>query len=93
MEHKTVKFTQAGATQLPDGKPVVYAIKTEGGRTNYVGVAKGGRVQERIREHLADGGIPGAKVHIRQMPSIREAKEAEKRLIAQSQPKYNDQGK
>ena len=59
MAKKTVRFNKGGLGQLPDNKPVLYRIQTEGGRDSYVGIAKRGRVQARITEHL--GEIPGAK--------------------------------
>lgn len=93
MEKKTVKFTHGGAEQIPNNRPVVYKIQTEGGKTNYVGVAKRGRAGERIKEHLNAGEITGHKVQIEQMSSIEEAKEKEKRIISRSKPKYNEQGK
>ncbi|HOV75283.1 MAG TPA: hypothetical protein PK967_15035 [Candidatus Hydrogenedentes bacterium] len=92
MARKTVPFNQSGAANLPNDKPVVYKIQTDGGKTNYVGVAKRGRVQERIQEHLEAGQIPGARVLIQQMDSIAEARETEARIIARTQPKYNEQG-
>ncbi len=92
MARKTVPFNNAGAARLPDNKPVVYKIQTEGGKTNYVGIAKRGRVQERIQEHLGAGKITGAKVQIQQMDSIAEAERSEARIIARTQPKYNEQG-
>lgn len=90
---KTVGFNQAGAAKLPNDKPVVYKIQSDGGKTNYVGIAKRGRVQERIQEHLEDGKIPGARVQVQQMNSIAEAEKTETRIIARTQPKYNEQGK
>ena len=71
---------------------MVYKIRTEGGKTNNVGVGKRGRVQERILEHLADDDIPGANVQAQQLASIQHAKKIEGRIIARTQPKYNDQG-
>jgi len=93
MAKKTVKFNRSGATKLPTDKPVVYTIKTKGGRINYVGVAKRGRARERIGEHLDAGAIPGAKVQIEQVSSIAEARKKEQGIISRSKPKYNDQGK
>ncbi len=93
MARKTVPFNQSGAAKLPNNKPVVYKIQTDGGKTNYVGVAKKGRVQERIEEHLKDNKIPGAKVQIQQMPTIKEAEKVEERIIARSEPRYNEKGK
>ena len=92
MAKKTVNYSKSGASILPQDKPVVYRIKTEAGKTNYIGVAKSGRVQERIQEHLDDGTIPGAKVQIEQKPSIHDARATEARAIARSKPKYNKIG-
>lgn len=91
MGTKKVDYNKSGIGKLPDNKPVVYRIETEGGRTNYTGVAKRGRVQERIQEHLGD--IPGSSVRIEQMDSIQVAQQKEARVIKRSQPKYNKQGK
>ena len=76
---------------LPNNKPVVYKIVTAGGNNNYTGIAKRGRVQDRINEHLNE--IPGAKVQIEQMSSISDARKKESNIIKRSQPKYNKQGK
>ena len=93
MAKKTVDFNKSGATKLPKNKPVVYKIKTAGGKTNYVGVAKRGRSQERIQEHLDADQIPGVKVQIEQVSSIAEARRKEQNIISRSRPKYNEQGK
>jgi hypothetical protein len=93
MVTKTVRFNKTGAAKPPNDKPVVYKIQTPTGKTNYVGVAKRGRVQERIEEHLDKGKIPGAKVHIEQVPSIKDAQEKEQNIISRTQPKYKEQKK
>lgn len=93
MAGKTVKFNQTGAMKLPVDKPVVYKIQTDSGKTNYVGIAKRGRAQERIQEHLEAGDIPGAKVQIEQVSSIAEARKKEQTIISRTKPKYNEQGK
>ncbi len=95
MSTKSVDFNKKGISDLPDVKPVVYKIETEGGKNNYTGVAQRGRVQDRLTEHLPGGKdyVPGSKVHIEQMPSISEARAKESRIIARSQPKHNKQGK
>ena len=93
MAKKTVSFNKSGIERLPDNKSVLYRIQTSGGKTNYVGVAKKGRVQDRIREHLEDGKIPGAKVQIEQMSSMDQATKKEGDIIARTEPKYNEQGK
>jgi excinuclease UvrABC nuclease subunit len=91
MSKKTVNYKKEDIKKLPNNKPVVYKIVTAGGNNNYTGIAKRGRVQERIGEHLKE--IPGAKVKIEQMPSITEARKKESNIIKRSQPKYNKQGK
>lgn len=90
MAKKTVSFNQSGAAKLPKDKPVVYKVKTVGGKTNYVGVAKRGRAPDRIQEHLAAGKIPGTKVQVEQVSSIAEARKKEQAIIALTKPKYNE---
>lgn len=94
MARKTVNFNKKGLNNLPDDKPAVYKILTEGGGNNYTGIAKRGRVQERLREHLPGGKdyVPGSKVQIEQVDSIQEAREKEAHILARSKPKYNKQG-
>lgn len=92
MPKKTVTFNKTGVAKLPVDKPVVYRIKTDGDKTNYVGIAKRGRAQERIQEHLDEGNIPGAKVQVEQVSSIAEARKKEQAIISRSKPKYNEQG-
>ncbi|PKP59399.1 hypothetical protein CVT91_06780 [Candidatus Atribacteria bacterium HGW-Atribacteria-1] len=91
MRTKKVKFNKTGIENLPNNKPVVYKIMTEGGRNNYTGIAQRGRVQDRIKEHL--GNIPGTKIQIEQMNSISEAQKKETKILKRIQPKYNKQGK
>jgi len=91
MTTKTVKYSKKGIDQLPNDKPVLYRIKTEAGKMNYVGVAQRGRVRERLSEHL--GQIPGAKVHVEQFSSIADAQKKEVNVIKRTQAKYNKQGK
>ncbi len=91
MGTKKVKFNKTGIEKLPNDKPVVNKIESAGGNNNYTGIAKRGRVQERLQEQL--GEIPGAKVKIEQTNSIQEAREKEARIIERAQPKYNEQGK
>jgi excinuclease UvrABC nuclease subunit len=91
MSKKTVKFSIEKISDLPNNRPVVYKILTENGSNNYSGIAKKGRVQDRIREHL--GEIPGSKVQIEQFSSIKVAQEKELNIISRAQPKYNKKGK
>ena len=91
MATKKVTFNKEGIKKLPNDKPVLYRIETANENINYAGVAKKGRVQERISEHLNE--IPGAKVKIEQFSSIDAAEKKEKRVIKINQPKYNKKGK
>jgi hypothetical protein len=95
MAKKTVLFNQKGIDKLPDNKPVVYKILTEGGKNNYTGVAQRGRVKERLKEHLHGGKdyVPGAKVQIEQMDNIKEAEAKESRIIVRNKSPYNKKEK
>jgi hypothetical protein len=93
---KTVDLTVEGISQLPNDKPVVYKILTEGGRNNYTGVAKRGKVQANIQKHLQGekNYVPGSKVCIERMDSIQEAQHKADRIIRRSKPpKYNKPAK
>ncbi len=94
MGRKTVDYNKAGVEKLPNNKPVVYKILTGSGNNNYTGIAQKGRVRERVAEHLpgAKDYIPGSKVQIEQMHSIKDAQEKETRIISRSKPKHNKQG-
>ncbi len=89
---KTVKFTPEGIEKLPKDKPAVYKILDDKGENIYTGVAKRGRVPERLKEHLPGGPDPipgGVRVQIQQKKSISEAEKTEKRIISRSKPKHN----
>ena len=95
MSKKTVKMNKNGIENLPNNKPAVYKVLTGTGQNNYTGIAKKGRLQERLKEHLQTGAdpIPGVKVQIEQMSSIQTAQKKESNIISRSQPKYNIKGK
>ena len=87
---KTLNKTNIEKTRRE--KPTVYKLLNAKGKNIYTGVAKRGRVEERLKEHLADGQDPisGAKFfQIRQMTSIKEAKEEEAKIIKKEKPKFN----
>ena len=91
MGTKKVDFNKTGIDHLPDDKPVLYRIETDGGKLNYAGIAQRGQVQNRISDHLDE--IPGATVRIEQFHSIDDARKKETNVIRQNLPKYNKQGK
>lgn len=88
---KKIKFNKTEIEKLPTDKPILYKINTEGNQLNYTGIAKKGRAQERLKEHL--GKIPGATVSIEQFSSIKDARSKEKNVIHRNNPKYNKQDK
>jgi excinuclease UvrABC nuclease subunit len=88
---KKANFNPTGINNLPNDKPVLYRIETAKGNLNYAGIAKRGRVNERIQEHL--GEIPEATVKIEQFNSVADARQKEANVIKRNQPKYNEQGK
>lgn len=93
---KTAKFTLQGIGQLAKDKPVVYKILDKKDKNIYTGVAKRGRVDDRLIEHLPGGKdsiTGGAKIKIEQKPSFKEAKKSEAIIIRKSKPKHNKQGK
>ena len=87
MGTKKVKYNKNGIEKLPNDKPVIYRIETNTGKQNYVGIAKRGRVRERIGEHL--GNLQGSSVRIEQFQSISDARKKESNVIKKSKPKYN----
>jgi len=89
MGAKKVKYDKQGIGQLPNDKPVLYRIETKSGGLNYAGIARRGRVQERLSEHLSV--IPGASVRIEQFSSIKDAEKKESNVIKRNKPKYNIQ--
>jgi len=93
---KSGKFTQEGIESLAKDKPVVYKIENSKGENLYTGVAKKGRVEDRLKEHLPGGSDPirgGRKVVIDQKHSINDALKSESRIIKRSQPPQNKRGK
>jgi len=93
---KSADFNKDGIESLANDKPVVYKILNDKDDNLYTGVAKRGRVVERLKEHLPSGPDPvrgGKKVVIDQKSSIGEALKAEARIIKRSQPSHNRKGK
>jgi len=84
------KFSKKGINGVLNNKPIMYTIK-KGGKPTYVGVAKRGRAQERLEEHL--GEIPGSEFTTRSYDTVAEAKKAEEEKIKREKPRHNDQHK
>ena len=93
---KSGSFDEKGIESLAKDKPIVYDIQNKQGGTIYTGIAKRGRVEQRLKEHLPGGSDPisgGARVKIKQQPSIATAKKAEARAIKRNKPPKNKKGK
>lgn len=93
---KSGSFDEKGIEGLEKNKPVVYNIENKNGKILYIGVAKRGRVEDRLKDHLPGGSDPvrgGTKVKIQQKSSITDARKAESRAIKQKQPPRNKNGK
>lgn len=94
---KTVPLTNAGVKKISSNKPGVYDIKGDNGKSEYVGMAQKGRLQDRVKEHLPSSSkdpIKGGKtVSVKQAPSKADALEAEKKMIKSKQPSQNKKGK
>ena len=91
MGKKSVNFNKTGINRIPNDKPILYKILTKNDTNNYTGVAKRGRAQDRLKEHL--NKIPGSKVQVEQFSRIDDAVKKEKNIISRSKPKYNKKGK
>jgi len=93
---KSGSFDEGGIEELAKDKPVVYEISDKDDKLLYVGVAKRGRVEARLKDHLSSGQDPirgGAKVKIQQKENIAAAEKAEARAIKAKQPPRNKKGK
>lgn len=94
---KTVPLTKAGIKKIPDTKAGVYEIKNKKGKSEYVGMAKAGRLQDRVKEHLPSSPkdpIKGGKtVETKQQPNKAAALKTEKKMIKTKQPRQNIKGK
>ncbi len=92
---KSGLFNREGIEKLAADKPAVYKLLDPQGANLYTCIAKRGRVQERLKEHLSGGKDPirGAKkVELLQKSSIDEAKKTESRILSRSKPPRNKQG-
>ncbi len=93
---KSGNFNEAGIRELAKDKPVVYHLDNAQGKTLYTGIAKRGRVSDRLSEHLPGGVDPikgAARGGIQQKASIADAKKAEAKAIKPLPPPQNKRGK
>jgi len=87
------RYTKSVVKNIPNDKPAVYRIQNNSGKELYIGIAKRGRVQDRLIEHLEikkekiDGA---AKIRIAQVENLEKAKKFEKALIKKLDPVFNE---
>ena len=90
------KFNKTDIKNIPEEKPILYRLLNNAGDELYDGIAKRGRVQERLIEHLnvKKEKIPGAtKIKFAQFSNIKRAEKVEKQLIKKLEPKFNKRNK
>jgi len=81
-------ITNKNLEKVPGNKPGVYRIQNIRKDVLYVGKAKGGRLNDRIKEHK--GEISGGTRFSYKTTSTKKAAERlEKREIREQQPKFN----
>jgi hypothetical protein len=91
IDRTKVDYSIAAASETPDGKPAIYAIRTAHGRMNYIGRAAAGHVRQRIRQHMSDRSrrVPGDKITVLWFETEEQAKHAENVAVQEFSPKYN----
>jgi predicted GIY-YIG superfamily endonuclease len=85
-------FTKKRIESVTNDKPIVYKLLNSKDINIYTGIAKRGRVEERLKEHLPNGPdhIKGAKsFQIKKMDHIENARNEEKKIIKTETPKFN----
>ncbi|HEB35906.1 MAG TPA: hypothetical protein ENI18_08710 [Candidatus Aminicenantes bacterium] len=85
-------FSKKNIEKILKNKPIVYKLKNAGETNLYTGIAKLGRVDDRLKEHLLGGKDPikGARqFQTKQFKSIDQARREEKKIIKKEKPKYN----
>lgn len=86
-------FSSKNVGDVPD-QSGVYNLINRVGDVVYTGSAAAGRLQERLKEHLRAGDVPGAtQFQIRPTRSTAEARTVEGQLIRRNQPRHNVLGK
>jgi len=82
-------FNQTNLQDVPD-QSGIYLIRNRKGDCQYVGSAGGGRLAERLKEHLNSRDIPGAhSFQIRTTPSENDARKLEGKYKRRYRPRYD----
>ena len=81
-------ITKKYIEKVPKNKPGIYRIKNSQNETLYIGMAKGGRLNERIEEHK--GKFKGAtRFQYKLAPSKEAAERMERKEIKNWKPVFN----
>ncbi|HED37808.1 MAG TPA: hypothetical protein ENI76_06140 [Ignavibacteria bacterium] len=85
-------ITDRNLEKVPGDKPGIYRIKNAAGKTLYVGMAKGGRLNDRIAEHKGEfkGGM---RFQYKLAPSKEAAERMERKEIKNWKPVFNKKDK
>jgi len=85
---KTKPITKTNLGKVPRDKPGVYRIKDAKGKTIYIGMAKGGRLDDRIGEHKGEF-VGGTRFQYRTTANKNEAERLERKEIRGYKPPKN----
>ena len=75
---KTAPITKTNLKKVPKSKPGVYRIKSKKNEILFIGLARGGHLDDRIYEHRGLF-ISGTKFQYRTTPSEKAAERLEKK--------------
>jgi len=82
-------LSEKSLQDVPD-RSGVYNLRNGRGEIIYTGSAGAGRLKARLREHLGDSGVTGARsFQVRPLASAAEARRVEKALIARNRPRLS----
>ena len=93
---KTKKFTKGNIAKVPQGRAIIYKIKSRTGKNLYTGIAGRGRARERLLEHkeIKKEKIPeGTRFQYALVKNKKRARAVEKQVIEKEQPEFNEQHK
>ena len=81
-------ITKGNLENVPGDKPGVYRIKNADGDVLYIGMAKGGRLDDRIAEHKGEFE-GGTRFQYKTTPNKDAAESLERREIREYKPPKN----
>jgi excinuclease UvrABC nuclease subunit len=85
-------ITKANIEKVPGDKPGVYRIQNAQGKTLYIGMAKGGRLNDRIAEHKGEFK-GGTRFQYKLAPNKETAERIERKEIKNWKPVFNKKDK